>query len=103
MVIGGGPDLQKGHPAGDRRKKLTTIKRADILAIINRVKDRGAGVSSNRTLAAIRKAFNWAVEEGHIEVNPAAGISRKTKEEARNRALSEARSGHSGPDWTMRP
>jgi integrase len=70
-------------------RKLTTIKRADILAIINRVKDRGAGVSSNRTLAAIRKAFNWAVEEGHIEANPAAGISRKAKEEARDRALSE--------------
>ncbi len=71
-------------------KKLGTIKRADILAIINGVKDRGAGVAANRTLAAVRKAFNWAVEEEHIETNPAAGISRKAKEEARDRALSES-------------
>jgi integrase len=70
--------------------KVTSVKRADILAIVNAVKDRGAGIAANRTLAAIRKAFNWAVEEGHMEVNPASGISRKAKEQARDRALSES-------------
>jgi integrase len=70
--------------------KVAAVKRADVLAIVNAVKDRGAGVAANRTLAAIRRAFNWAVAEEYMDANPAARIPRKVKEDPRNRALGEA-------------
>ena len=70
--------------------KITAVTKADILAILNAVKDRGAGVTSNRTLAAVRKAFNWAVSEGYLRASPVQGIAQRVKEQSRSRALSEA-------------
>jgi integrase len=70
--------------------KITTVTKADILAILNAVKDRGAGVTSNRTLAAVRKAFNWAVSEGYLKASPVQGIGQRVKEQSRSRSLSEA-------------
>ena len=70
--------------------KITAVTKADILAILNAVKDRGAGVTSNRTLAAVRKAFNWAVSEGYLKASPVQGISQRVKEQSRSRSLSEA-------------
>jgi integrase len=67
--------------------KTTLVTKVDILAILNRVRDRGAGVTANRTLAAIRKAFNWAVSEGHLAASPALGISPRVKEQPRSRSL----------------
>src|SRR5262249_30094053 len=69
--------------------KITAVTKADILAILNAVKDRGAGVTSNRTLAAVRKAFNWAVSEGYLKTSPVQGIGQRVKEQSRSRSLSE--------------
>jgi integrase len=70
--------------------KITAVTKADILAILNAVKDRGAGVTSNRTLAAVRKAFNWAVSEGYLKASPVQGIGQRVKEQSRSRSLSES-------------
>jgi integrase len=70
--------------------KITSVTKADILAILNAVKDRGAGVTSNRTLAVVRKAFNWAVSEGYLKASPVQGIGQRVKEQSRSRSLSEA-------------
>jgi integrase len=70
--------------------KITAVTKADILAILNAVKDRGAGVTSNRTLAAVRKAFNWAVGEGYLKASPVQGIGQRVKEQSRSRSLSES-------------
>jgi integrase len=70
--------------------KITAVTKADILAILNAVRDRGAGVTSNRTLAAVRKAFNWAVSEGYLKASPVQGIGQRVKEQSRSRSLSEA-------------
>jgi integrase len=67
--------------------KTSAVSKADVLAILNKVRDRGAGVTANRTLAAIRKAFNWAVSEGHMAASPAVGIAPRVKEQSRSRAL----------------
>jgi integrase len=67
--------------------KIGTVTRAEVLSIINAMKDRGSGVGANRALAAIRKAFNWAKAEGYIHDNPAAGIAPRAKEQTRSRAL----------------
>jgi integrase len=81
--------------------KLGTVTRQDVLALANRVKDRGAGVAANRAVAALRKAFNWAKAEGHMAgENPAAGIEPRVKERSRDRVLSadEIRSFWTGLD-----
>jgi len=67
--------------------RIGTVTRADVLAILNAMKDRGAGVGANRALAALRKAFNWAKGEGYIQDNPASGIAPRVKEQTRSRAL----------------
>jgi integrase len=58
-----------------------------VLAVVNAVKDRGAGVAANRTKAVISKMFAWGVQEGHVETNPAKDIPRRAQELARERAL----------------
>jgi integrase len=70
--------------------RIEQVKRTDILAILNDIKDRGAGISANRALAAIRRALSWAVAEGYLPANPALGIAPRVKEESRDRALSES-------------
>ena len=50
---------------------------------------RGAPVMANRTLAAVRKLFNWSVSRGIISASPCAGISAPQREKARDRVLSD--------------
>lgn len=73
------------------RLKITDVKRTDILAVCNAIRDRGGkGISANAALAVIRKAFSWAVSEGYLEQSPARDIPRRVKPESRERALSES-------------
>ena len=69
--------------------KINKVTKSDILAILNAVRDRGAGVAANRTLAAVRKAFNWGVAEGYLSASPVQGVAPRVKEASRSRALSE--------------
>jgi integrase len=70
--------------------KINKVTRPDIVSILNAVKNRGAGVGANRTLAAIRREFNWGIDNGLLtSANPASGIPPRVQEEGRSRALSE--------------
>jgi integrase len=69
--------------------KIGTVTRADVLAMANRVKDRGSGFAANRVISSLRRAFNWAKGEGYISgENPAAGIEPRAKPRSRDRSLS---------------
>jgi integrase len=46
-------------------------------------------IMANRCLAYIRKAYNWALSKDLVEFNPCGGISRPSKEQERDRVLSE--------------
>ena len=72
------------------RLKVTAVTKGHIQAILNSIKDRGSEIAANRTQAALRRALNWAVAEGHIKVNPALGIEPRGEEKPRDRSLSEA-------------
>ena len=69
--------------------KINKVTKSDILAILNAVRDRGAGVAANRTLATVRKAFNWGVGEGYLSTSPVQGVAPRVKEASRSRSLSE--------------
>lgn len=71
------------------RCDIRTITRAHLLEIMDAAIDRGAGYRANRILCNVRKLFNWCLERGIVETNPAQGIKAPLKEEARDRVLSE--------------
>jgi integrase len=69
-------------------RRLSEISRADVHALLDGMRDRGAAVSANRTFAQLRKLCGWAIERGLIEQNPCAGIRKPTAETPRDRTLS---------------
>ncbi len=69
--------------------KLPDLNRQHIRAVLKRVSDRNAKATVNRTLATIRRALSWAVQEDLLTVNPAAGIVTGIEESPKDRALSQ--------------
>jgi integrase len=75
---------QLGHTHADQ------VTKPDLVGLLNRIHDRGAPIQANRTLALLRKLFNWAVAEGYLSASPALGIPSRAKEQARTRTLTPA-------------
>lgn len=67
--------------------KMTKLTRRDIVAALDKIRDRGAHVQANRALAVFRRMCRFAVERGLLEASPAVYI-KATPEESRDRALS---------------
>lgn len=72
-----------------RGRAPDTIKRAEIRALLDDIVDQGANVTANRTFAAIRKLFNWAMERGELDASPCIGIAAPAKEVQRSRFLTK--------------
>ena len=79
---------------GRRRAREVTAR--DVRRLLDTIVDRGAPIQANRTLAVVRRMFNWAaapdraiVPQGH---NPCRGLERPAPERQRERVLS----GHAG-------
>ncbi|NCC85623.1 MAG: DUF4102 domain-containing protein [Clostridia bacterium] len=66
--------------------KMTKLTRRDIVAALDKIRDRGAHVQANRALAVFRRMCRFAVERGLLEASPAVYI-KATPEESRDRAL----------------
>jgi integrase len=61
----------------------------DVRELLNEIVDRGAVVQANRTLARVRRLFNWAVEERILAASPVAGLKPPTEETEGDRVLSD--------------
>jgi site-specific recombinase XerD len=68
------------------------ITRRDVRELTDDVADR-APVMANRTLALVRKVFNFAIERDWLETNPCHMVKAPTKEHARDRVLTGCRCG----------
>jgi integrase len=68
-------------------REANAISRRDISAAVDAVADR-APIHANRMLAYAKAFFGWAVGRGYLESNPAASISKPTREVARERTPS---------------
>ena len=68
--------------------KLTEIRRRDVRELLDDVAQR-APVMANRTLALVRKVFNFAIEHEWLEMNPCHMVKRVTREKQRDRVLTE--------------
>jgi integrase len=72
-----------------RGRMVHEITRRDVLDVLDRVVDGGAPIAANRTLAAVRKFFNWAIARDVLAASPCAGIRPPSAERARDRTLSD--------------
>ncbi len=70
-----------------RGKKAKDIHRRDVTRLLDGIVDRGSPVTANRTLAVIRRMFNFAVDRGVIEQCPCSRMRAPHKEKPRERAL----------------
>jgi integrase len=68
--------------------KAHEIKRRDIINLLDKIVQR-APIQANRTLALLRKMFNWAISRDLVEVNPCAAVKMPAKEHRKDRVLSE--------------
>lgn len=72
------------------QRPVAAIRRSDVRELLETIVARGAKVEANRTLALVRKLFNWALDQEWIEANPAAKMTRPGgKDVSRDRVLSD--------------
>ena len=72
-----------------RGRKIRDISRRDVIELLDGIADRPAPIMANRTLAAVRKMFNWAASRDIIEAVPTQGVIPPGKEQSRDRFLSD--------------
>ena len=70
------------------RRKSKTITRRDVITLLDGIVDRGAPIQANRTFAAVRKMFNFAVSRDIVPVSPCAEIKMPAAENRKDRVLS---------------
>ncbi len=69
--------------------KAEQVARRDIIILLDEIADRGAGAMSNQILALVRQIYNWAIEDGLLEIIPPTyKIKPRHKEIVRKRFLS---------------
>ena len=68
-------------------RKARDIKRRDIITLLDGIVDRGAPIQANRTLACVRRMFNWAIERDMLDASPCVRVKAPAPENRRDRAL----------------
>jgi integrase len=68
--------------------KAHEIKRRDVIVLLDKMVLR-APIQANRTLALIRKLFNWAISRDLVEANPCSAVKMPAKENQKDRVLTE--------------
>src|SRR5580704_11125495 len=72
-----------------RGRRLSEIKRPDVIEWLDGIVDRPAPIAANRALSWLKGLCNFAVERGVLDVSPIAGIKPPAAETARDRVLSD--------------
>jgi integrase len=69
------------------KRKAKDITRRDVILLLDRIKERGAPIQANRTLACVRRMFNFAVERDIIPISPCVSVKAVAKENRKDRCL----------------
>lgn len=80
--------LKKDVLPGWGRRKAKEITRRDVIALLDRIVERGSPIAANRTLAVIRRMFAWGLSRDIVTANPCAAVKAPGKENRRDRVLS---------------
>ncbi len=70
-------------------RKAKSIRRRDVIELLDAIVARGAPVSANRTYEVIRRMFSFAIERDIIDAHPCVGIKSPGEEKQRERVLTE--------------
>jgi integrase len=70
-------------------RDVRELTRRDVRDLVDGVVDNGKPVQANRVLAAVHAMLTWAVDREILDVNPAAGVKKPTREKPRERVLSD--------------
>jgi integrase len=69
------------------QSKAKDITRRNVIRLLDGIVDRGAGIMANRTLATIRKMFNFAVSRDIVVISPCLAVRAPAPEQRRDRVL----------------
>lgn len=67
--------------------KAYEVKKRDVIRLLNKIVDRGSPIAANRTLALVRKIYNFGIERDLVKNNPCTMVKAPGKERARDRVL----------------
>ena len=70
------------------RRKAKDITRRDVVALLDKIVDRGSPIAANRTLAVVRRMFNWALSRDLVAASPCVAVEAPGEESRRDRVLS---------------
>jgi len=70
------------------KQKAKSITRRDVILLLDGIVERGSPIQANRTLAVIRKMFNFAISRDIIDATPVAMVKAPSKENQVDRILS---------------
>jgi len=70
-----------------KARPVDELRRADVVALVDRVVDRGAPIQANRLLRLVSKVFNFGIARGLVENNPAHKVELPAKPRSRTRVL----------------
>jgi len=71
------------------KRKAQDVTRRDVIQMLDKIKERGSPIIANRTLACIRRMFNFAIKRALLDSSPCVMIEAPAKENRRDRYLSE--------------
>ncbi len=71
------------------KRPIASITRRDVIELLEKIDRERGPYMSNRTLAAVRRLFSWAVERDVIDTSPAANVKPVGKEVSRDRVLTD--------------
>jgi len=74
---------------GWRAKRVDTIRKGDVLRVLDRLVSEGTPSAANHAFAAVRKYFNWCVQRGYMDVSPCLGVQSPARHRTRDRVLSD--------------
>ncbi|WP_119460650.1 site-specific integrase [Rhodospirillaceae bacterium SYSU D60014] len=82
--------LKGADVAAWRDKPISSIGKRDVHDLLDTIVDRGSPIAANRTLAYLRRFFNWCVERDVISAAPTDRVKQPSKDNRRERVLSNA-------------
>ncbi|MBM4124955.1 MAG: DUF4102 domain-containing protein [Nitrospira sp.] len=81
--------LEKDVLPAWKHRKANKVTKADVIALVEAIADRGAPVMANRTLNLIGRVFRWGMRRSLVDHNPAALIEAPGEERERDRVLTD--------------
>ncbi len=70
------------------KRKAKDIRRRDVIELLDGIVERGSPIAANRTLAVVRKMYNFAISRDIVDATPVAMVKAPSKENQRDRVLS---------------